>query len=91
MRPLGDRPPDTAVSATQHIAAIKGRKCTCRKRDGNDGPGPGTKWCTGAAYMFLSSGGRHYHRSDYAADYFHPAADGWYPELASHRSRRLAR
>ena len=82
-----DLPPFLAELLAEHIAAAKTRKCTCRKRDGNGGAGPGTTWCTGAAYVFLSSGGRHYHRSDYAADYFHPAADGWYPELASHRSR----
>lgn len=80
-------PPFLAELLAERITAIKGRKCTCRKRDGKEGPGPGTRWCTGATYLFLSGGGRHYHRSDYGADYFHPAADGWYPELASHRAR----
>lgn len=37
--------------------------------------------------MFLSPGGSHYRRGPYGERYFHPAADGWYPER-SHRSAR---
>ena len=29
---------------------------------------------------FLSPGGSHYRRGPYDERYFHPAADGWYPE-----------
>lgn len=37
--------------------------------------------------MFLSPGGSHYRRGPYGERYFHPAADGWYPERA-HRTAR---
>jgi hypothetical protein len=37
--------------------------------------------------MFLSPGGSHYRRGPYGERYFHPAADGWYPER-EHRSAR---
>jgi hypothetical protein len=37
--------------------------------------------------MFLSPGGAHYRRGCYAERYFHPVADGWYPDR-EHRSAR---
>lgn len=82
-----DLPPFLAQLLGLHIREHKGRRCTCRMVHDSDGPGPGNKWCTGAAYVFLSPGGTHYRRSSYAERYFRPAADGWYPERA-HRSAR---
>jgi len=70
-----------------HISENKTRKCTCRRTGESDGPGPGNKWCAGAAYVFLSPGASHYRRSTYGERYFRPAADGWYP-ARSHRSAR---
>ena len=82
-----DLPPFLAELLAGHKTQIKGRRCTCRKFDKSTGPASGTTWCTGAEYMFLSPGGGHYRRSTYGERYFHPAADGWYPER-SHRSAR---
>jgi integrase len=82
-----DLPPFLADLLTWHKTQIKGRRCTCRKFDEATGPAPGTTWCMGGEYMFLSPGGSHYRRGPYGERYFHPAADGWYPER-SHRSAR---
>jgi hypothetical protein len=82
-----DLPPFLAELLTSHIREHRGRRCTCRKIDGGNGPAAGTTWCTGAEYVFLSPGGSHYRRSTYGERYFRPAADGWYPER-SHRSAR---
>jgi integrase len=82
-----DLPPFLAGLLASHIREHAGRRCTCRKIDGNSGPAAGTTWCTGAEFVFLSPGGSHYRRSTYGERYFRPAADGWYPER-SHRSTR---
>ena len=82
-----DLPSFLAELLTSHIREHRGRRCTCRKIDGSNGPAAGTTWCTGAEYVFLSPGGSHYRRSTYGERYFRPAADGWYPER-SHRSAR---
>ncbi len=82
-----DLPPFLAELLAWHTTHIKGRRCTCRKFDASTGPASGTTWCTGGEYIFLSPGGSHYRRSTYGERYFHPAADGWYPER-SHRSAR---
>ena len=82
-----DLPPFLAELLAWHKTQIKGRRCTCRKFAASTGPASGTTWCTGAEYIFLSPGGSHYRRSTYGERYFHPAADGWYPER-SHRSAR---
>jgi hypothetical protein len=55
-----------------HIAALIGRKCTCRKLE--------APWCQGASYVFLGPGRGHFRRSDYGARYFRPSADGRYPK-----------
>jgi integrase len=82
-----DLPPFLAELLAWHISGNRGRRCTCRKPDDSDGPGPGNKWCAGAVYVFLSPGGSHYRRSSYGERYFRPAADGWYPGR-EHRSAR---
>lgn len=82
-----DLPPSLAELLTWHFTENKGRRCTCRKPDDSDGPGPGNKWCAGDVYAFLSPGGSHYRRSSYGERYFRPAADGWYPGR-EHRSAR---
>ena len=82
-----DLPPFLAELLTWHKMQIKGRRCTCHKFEEAAGPAPGATWCTGGEYMFLSPGGSHYRRGPYGERYFHPAADGWYPERA-HRSAR---
>lgn len=82
-----DLPSFLAELLAVHMTQIKGRRCTCRKFDQSTGPASGTTWCTGAEYTFLSPGGGHYRRSTYGGRYFHPAADGWYPEWA-HQSAR---
>jgi hypothetical protein len=82
-----DLPPFLAELLAWHKTQIKGCRCTCRKFEEAAGPAPGTTWCTGGEYMFLSPGGGHYRRGPYGERYFHPAADGWYPEQA-HRTAR---
>src|SRR5262249_16431437 len=84
---LADLPPFLAELLATHVSANTGRRCKCRKVGGTEGPGPGTEWCIGAPYVFLSSGGSHYQRSHYGERYFRPAARGWYPARA-HRSAR---
>jgi hypothetical protein len=82
-----DLPPFLAELLAWHKTQIKGRRCTCRKFEAVAGPASGATWCTGSEYMFLSPGGCHYRRGPYGERYFHPAADGWYPERV-HRSAR---
>lgn len=84
---LADLPSFLTELLTWHKTQIKGRRCTCRKFEDATGPTSGTSWCTGEEYTFLSPGGSHYRRGPYGERYFHPAADGWYPERA-HRSAR---
>jgi hypothetical protein len=82
-----DLPPFLAEMLAQHVSAIKGRRCTCRKPKDSDGPDEHNKWCTGSAYMFLTQGSSHYQRSNYSERQFRPAADGWYPERKHHPAR----
>ena len=82
-----DLPPFLAELLVLHVAEIKGRRCTCRKFEEPSGPASGATWCTGGEYVFLSPGGSHYRRGAFGERYFHPAADGWYPDRA-HRSAR---
>lgn len=52
------------------LRRVKPQQCDCA--------GAG-EWCPGAEYLFLSSDGAHFRRSNYATRRFRPAADGWYP------------
>ena len=83
--PISRRSSPNCSPGTRH----RSRAAAARAANSSDsvGPASGTTWCTGAEFMFLSPGGSHYRRSAYGERYFHPAADGWYPER-SHRSAR---
>jgi integrase len=84
-----DLPPFLADLIAEHIAQVKGRRCACRKFDERPGPTSGAIWCAGGDYAFLSPGGSHYRRGPFGERYFHPAADGWYPERAHRSARRV--
>jgi integrase len=70
IRPV-DLPPFLAQLLAEHLAIAGSLKCTCRSTD--------PLCCQGAEYVFLGSGNGHFRRSNYAARFFRPAADGWYP------------
>ncbi len=60
------------------LSRVKSRRCDC------SGTG---EWCPGAEYLFLSSDGAHFRRSNYATRRFRPAADGWYPKRKGRPAR----
>jgi integrase len=84
---MADLPPFLAALLTEHLDQVKGRQCACRERPGPAGPDERTRWCAGAPYVFLASGGGHYQRSNYGEVHFRPAADGWHPETSGRSGR----
>jgi integrase len=77
-------PPFLNGLLTHHLKSGVPLQCTCAPRlDDNDG----IPWCTGDAYAFLTAQSSHYRRSNFGERIFRPAADGWYPQRAPHRSR----
>jgi integrase len=70
-------PPFLQELLTTHLASGSPMRCTCVRRDSDDGA---ITWCGGAEYAFLGPQRGHFRRSNYSGRVVRPSADGWHPQ-----------
>ncbi|KAB8186963.1 hypothetical protein FH608_046595 [Nonomuraea phyllanthi] len=74
---------DTPPFLTGLLARLPTRSCSCS-------PETEDPYCSGGTYVFLTPGGGHARRSDFARRYFRPASDGWYAARGGKDARPAA-